>query len=217
MPDDVLNQIRELLRSAGIAFREVQHEPTHTSAESAAARGEELRNGGKALLMKVGDTFRLFVLSAACQLDSGAIKRHFGVKRQRFATLEELQALTGLTPGAVPPFGRPVLPFDLFVDTSILEKRANRVQCRVADELDHPERGRLPARGAAHGFRLQPVSRALRRRDRRLRLARANPLLPGAGPPPGWSLGRVRRGSPPAWDRTSAAVPRGSPSRAERF
>ncbi len=29
--------------------------------------------------------------------------------------------MTELTPGAVPPFGRPVLSFELFVDGSILE------------------------------------------------------------------------------------------------
>ena len=121
MAEEVLNRIRELLRAAGIAFREVEHEPTHTSAESARARGEELKVGGKALVLKVDDTFRLFVLSAAQQLDSGAIKRHFAAKWQRFATPEELHELTGLTPGAVPPFGRPMLPFDLFVDDSILE------------------------------------------------------------------------------------------------
>jgi prolyl-tRNA editing enzyme YbaK/EbsC (Cys-tRNA(Pro) deacylase) len=61
------------------------------------------------------------VLSAARQLDSAAIKQYFGTKKSRFATGEELLRMTGLTPGAVPPFGRPVLPFDLFVDGSILE------------------------------------------------------------------------------------------------
>ena len=121
MPNDVVDRIRELLRAAGIAFREVQHEPTRTSEESARARGEELRVGGKALVLKVDETFRLFVLSAVRKLDSGAIKRHFGTKTSRFASAEELLRLTGLTPGAVPPFGRPVLPFDLFVDGSILE------------------------------------------------------------------------------------------------
>jgi Ala-tRNA(Pro) deacylase len=121
VPNDVLERIRELLCSAGIAFREVEHEPTRTSEESARARSEELKVGGKALLLKIDDTFRLFVLSAARRSDSGAIKRHFGAKRQRFATAEELSEMTGLTPGAVPPFGRPILPFDLFVDNSVLE------------------------------------------------------------------------------------------------
>jgi len=116
-----LDRIRELLCAAGITCREVQHKPTHTSEELARARGEELKVGGKALVLKVDDAFRLFVLSAARQLDSGAIKHYFGAKRQRFATREELHEMTGLTPGAVPPFGRPILPFDLFADGSILE------------------------------------------------------------------------------------------------
>jgi prolyl-tRNA editing enzyme YbaK/EbsC (Cys-tRNA(Pro) deacylase) len=121
MPDDVLARIRTLLTSASVPFREISHEPTHTSADSARMRGQDLRVGGKALLLKVDDRFRLFVLSAARQLDSAAIKRHFGVKRLRFATPDELHELTGLTPGAVPPFGKPILPFELYLDESILE------------------------------------------------------------------------------------------------
>ena len=120
MGNGILDVIRQSLDAAGILHRCVHHEPTHTSEQSAAARGESIRIGGKALLMKVGDAFRLFVLSAALRLDSGAIRRHFGVKRARFATAEELLAMTGLVPGSVPPFGRPILPFDLFVDDSVL-------------------------------------------------------------------------------------------------
>ncbi|MCA9256855.1 MAG: hypothetical protein KDA33_14500 [Phycisphaerales bacterium] len=111
--------IRRLLDDAGVTYRSVHHEPTFTSEQSAAARGESIQVGGKALLMKVGDTFRLFVISAALKADSGAIRRRFGEKKSRFATREELAELTGLVPGSVPPFGRPILPFDLFVDTSI--------------------------------------------------------------------------------------------------
>ena len=41
--------------------------------------------GGKALLLKVGDDFRLFVLSAALKLDSAALRKHLGVRTSRFA------------------------------------------------------------------------------------------------------------------------------------
>lgn len=99
------------------------HEQTFTSEESARARGEEIRNGGKAIVVKVGEIFALFVLSAALKLDSVAIKKHLRVKKIRFASAEELYQKTGLVPGSVPPFGNPLLPFDLFVDTSILENR----------------------------------------------------------------------------------------------
>jgi Ala-tRNA(Pro) deacylase len=117
----LLDQIRAWLTSEGVPFREVHHEPTRTSEDSARARGEELRVGGKALLIKVDSAFRLFVLSADRKLDSAAIKQRFGAKKTRFATPEELAGLTALVPGSVPPFGQPILPFPLFVDPSVFE------------------------------------------------------------------------------------------------
>jgi prolyl-tRNA editing enzyme YbaK/EbsC (Cys-tRNA(Pro) deacylase) len=121
MSQTVLDEIRGLLREASVKFREIHHEPTFTSEDSARIRGEELRVGGKALLLKTDNDFRLFVISAARRVDSGAIRRHLGLKKTRFATAEELRELTGLVPGAVPPFGRPILPFELYVDRSIVE------------------------------------------------------------------------------------------------
>ncbi len=119
MNREFFEEICRWLDERGTKYRTVQHEPTFTSEESARARGEDVRIGGKALLVKTGDTFRLFVLSAAFKLDSDAIKRRFNVKKIRFADREELLELTGLAPGSVPPFGRPILPFDLYVDESI--------------------------------------------------------------------------------------------------
>jgi Ala-tRNA(Pro) deacylase len=114
-----LGLIRQHLRSQSIDFREVHHAPTFTSEESARARGEDLRIGGKALLMKTGEMFRLFVLSANLKADSAAIRDKFGVRKIRFATADELKELTGLVPGSVPPFGNPILPFELYADSSV--------------------------------------------------------------------------------------------------
>ena len=119
MPEDVLAKIRRLLAEASVPFVEKTHPPTATSAESAAARGEPLGVGAKALLLKTDDVFRLFVLPADRKLDSAAIKRELGVKKTRFATADELRELTGLVPGSVPPFGPPVLPFELFADVAV--------------------------------------------------------------------------------------------------
>ncbi|HUN82370.1 MAG TPA: YbaK/EbsC family protein [Phycisphaerae bacterium] len=115
----VYQSIRDYLDKLAITYRAVEHQPTFTSEESAKARGEDVRVGGKALLIKTGDVFRLFVLSAALKLDTEALKRRFAVKKTRFATADELKELTGLVPGSVPPFGKPILPFDLFIDESI--------------------------------------------------------------------------------------------------
>ena len=121
MGGEVHRRIRAYLQESGVHFRELHHEPTRTSEESARVRGEELRNGGKAMLLKVGNVFRLFVLSAARRLDSSKVKQYFGVKRLRFATREELLELTGLEPGSIPPFGSPIFDMELFVDSSVTD------------------------------------------------------------------------------------------------
>jgi len=118
----VLERIRALLNEADIAFREAHHEPTRTSEESAAARGEPLGVGAKALLLRTDDVFRLFVLPADRKLDSNAIRHFLGVRKTRFASVAELNELVGLVPGAVPPFGEPVLPFELYADEAVGEE-----------------------------------------------------------------------------------------------
>jgi Ala-tRNA(Pro) deacylase len=117
----VFERICTLLCSHGVPFEVKEHEPTHTSEQSAAARGESLCIGGKALLLKCDDVFALFVIPADRKLDSKAAKQAVGARKVRFATKEELLELTGLVPGAVPPFGRPVFDFHVLVDTAVYE------------------------------------------------------------------------------------------------
>lgn len=115
----IYREIRKLLDFRGVHYKELHHEPTRTSEESAKARGEDIAIGGKAIVLKVGEEFKLFVLSAAKKIDSQKIKERFKEKKLRFATPEELMELTGIVPGAVPPFGKPILPLELYVDVSI--------------------------------------------------------------------------------------------------
>jgi prolyl-tRNA editing enzyme YbaK/EbsC (Cys-tRNA(Pro) deacylase) len=119
----MFDRIKDLLRSQSIEFREVHHEPTRTSEESAKARGEDLSIGGKGLVLKIDGSFKLFVLSAARKLDSVAIRKRFNTKNIRFATADELMELTGLVPGSVPPFGEPITGLELYCDTSIVNNQ----------------------------------------------------------------------------------------------
>ena len=112
--------ILQHLDDAGVVYRHLEHAATTTSQASADLRGEPLEIGGKSLLLKAGGEFRLLVLSAALRAGSKELRRALGVRRIRFATAEELQELTGLVPGCVPPFGRPILPLPLLVDRSTL-------------------------------------------------------------------------------------------------
>src|SRR5260370_7328103 len=111
MAETVLENLRAWLIREGVCFREVQHEPTLTSLDSARARGEESRVGGKALLMLGDADFALFVLPADRKVDSGAIRRELQFRKLRFASREELASLTGLVPAGAPPFRPPLLPF----------------------------------------------------------------------------------------------------------
>ena len=121
----VLDRLRTFLQDQDVSFREIEHEVTLTSEDSAAARGEPLRMGGKALVIKANKDFRLFVLPADRKFDSSKVKKQLGAKKMRFATREELLELTELVPGSVPPFGEPILTLPLFVDEAI--KRNERI------------------------------------------------------------------------------------------
>jgi Ala-tRNA(Pro) deacylase len=117
--DTILSKIEVLLQKNNCTYKKVSHRPTFTSEESAVVRGEPLEYGAKALLIKADECFVILVMSAAQKLDSKKARHSLGVKKIRFATQEELKDLTGLVPGSVPPFGIPILPFTLYVDTSI--------------------------------------------------------------------------------------------------
>lgn len=101
---------------ADTPYDRVEHPPTFTADEAAAARGLPVEWGGKSLVMKVGADFALFVLSGARKLAGRRIQRHFKASRLRFATREELFDLTSLEPGCVPPFGRPIFDLPLYLD-----------------------------------------------------------------------------------------------------
>ncbi len=119
----MFQKIKYWLNSKSIEFREVHHKPARTSEESAKARGEDISIGGKALILKINDSFKIFVLSASKKLDSAIIKKYFNIKRIRFANRDELMDLTGLEPGYVPPFGKPIIDLELYVDNSIVNNQ----------------------------------------------------------------------------------------------
>src|SRR5262249_21284195 len=93
------------LTEAGIPFGVLRHAPVYTSQEAAAVRGVPLSSGAKALIVKAGDGFVLFVVPADRQLDSKKARAALGVKGTRFASREEVEQMTGWQRGSIPPFG----------------------------------------------------------------------------------------------------------------
>jgi Ala-tRNA(Pro) deacylase len=101
----VFERVEEKLRGAGVPFTVSRHAAVYTSEEAAAIRGTPLASGAKALVVKAGEAFALLVLPADRKLESKAARASLGVKAIRFATGEEVERLTGLKPGSIPPFG----------------------------------------------------------------------------------------------------------------
>ncbi|MEK6901004.1 MAG: YbaK/EbsC family protein [Nanoarchaeota archaeon] len=117
----IFENITALLREHTLSYIVKEHPPTTTSEESAHARGEPLKIGAKALMVKSDAEFVLAVLPADRRLDTGALKKLLGTKNMRFATPEELKQVTGCDKGAVPPFGN-LLGVRMIVDQALFEE-----------------------------------------------------------------------------------------------
>ncbi len=110
--------IFDLLNRSGRPYVRTVHRASRSTEDAARLRGATAAIGGKTLLFKVGTTadFRLLVVAGNRRTDNRLIRHAFGVQKLRFARVEELLALTGLTPGCVPPFGPPIFPLPVYVD-----------------------------------------------------------------------------------------------------
>lgn len=112
-------RVLSLLREHSVVFTTLEHSPTKTSQESADVRGVQLASGAKAMLMKTakplghGGCYVLAVMSASKTADLKKLRGLLGVSRLSMASVDEVRAVTGCIPGAVPPFG------SLFVDKGV--------------------------------------------------------------------------------------------------
>ncbi len=127
---NISETILNLLKEKNSKFVYFEHEPSgpsNLSREIRSKHGYPDAVGAKALVLVV--TFSgnikknvLAVLPGHKQLDKKKLKNIFkDMKEFRFANKEELLKLTGLVPGSVPPFGKPVLDLDIFILDKNLE------------------------------------------------------------------------------------------------
>ena len=99
------SRVENLLKQRGVTYQVLRHAAVFTSQEAAAIRGVALSTGAKALICKADERFVMLVIPADRKLDSKRVRQALKIHALRFATPDELRQLTGLTPGAVPPFG----------------------------------------------------------------------------------------------------------------
>jgi len=113
-------KLKHFLDEKSVSYEFKEHEEVRTSEEAAKARGEDIRIGAKAMILKCDEKFVILVLSAAKKIDSKAVKRLLSCESLRFATPDEVTQLTGCLPGGVPPFGN-IFELELVVDKSVTE------------------------------------------------------------------------------------------------
>jgi Ala-tRNA(Pro) deacylase len=116
----VFDKIKALLDSNNIKYEVMNHEPTFTSEQSARARGTEMKQGAKALVMKTDDAYIMAVLSAAKKVDSAKLREVANTTNLHFVDKDKVFELTGCKVGAVPPFGN-LFGLKVFVDISLGE------------------------------------------------------------------------------------------------
>ncbi len=121
MQSTLTDKIIHFLEQHHVEFQRKDHAPTPTSQDSARERGEPIKIGAKALLVKAGTEFVLCVLPADRRLDTKKVKTILNSKTLDFASKEELFEKTGLIPGAVPPFGN-LMGLKMIVDTALFEE-----------------------------------------------------------------------------------------------
>src|SRR4051794_1138503 len=98
MSHSVFERLSQWLSGESVPFAVLRHAPVFTSEEAAAVRGTPLSSGAKALICKADDRFVMIVLPADRKLASKDVRKSEGIKSLRFASREEVEELTGLSP-----------------------------------------------------------------------------------------------------------------------
>ncbi|MBU1499894.1 aspartate--tRNA ligase [Patescibacteria group bacterium] len=118
----VYEKIINLLKDNNFVYKTYTHEPVFTSEQAAKIRGTSLQQGAKALVMIADKKPIMVVLSGATKVDSKKFKTNFKIKDLRMATVKEVEEITGLKIGSIPPLGN-IFEIKTFVDKKLGQNR----------------------------------------------------------------------------------------------
>ncbi len=118
----VYEMIVESLQNDKVPFDTHEHEPVFTSADAAKVRQTAIHMGVKALVMYADGKPIMVAVSADRKVDMKAFKQQFHVRDLRMGTPEEVQEVTSVPIGAVPPFGH-IFGIPLYIDESVRDNK----------------------------------------------------------------------------------------------
>ncbi len=124
----VTKEIEDIIKSNNFWYETFVHEPARTSKEAARIRPDyNLSQGTKALIVRATISrqkqFVMVVVPGNRQFDTKKLKEVFSLSHIRFATLEEVLAITnGIVPGGVPPFGN-LFKLPIYADVNVFKNQ----------------------------------------------------------------------------------------------
>jgi Ala-tRNA(Pro) deacylase len=124
--------VARYLDEAGVGYEVIEHEPTFSAADEAAATGTRTDEEAKTILLRSGARYRVAVLPASERLDLQKVRELLDeTTHLRLATEAEMsQDFPQFDVGAAPPFG-PMLPAAEVLDRKLLG--CETVVCSAGD------------------------------------------------------------------------------------
>lgn len=116
----VFEQIVAELQKNNVQYSVYEHQAVRTSEEAAKIRETALHAGAKALVFYADEKPIMITVSGDRKVDTKIFKTIYGVKDLRMATPEEVERVTTVPIGAVPPFGH-MFEIPLYMDKTIHE------------------------------------------------------------------------------------------------
>jgi prolyl-tRNA editing enzyme YbaK/EbsC (Cys-tRNA(Pro) deacylase) len=114
----VYDRIIATLKNAHVGYQSYEHAHVKTSEEAAAIRNTPLSWGAKAIVLFADDKPIMVVVGGDRKIDLKGFKKLYGIKDLRMATPEQVEQVTTVTIGAVPPFGH-IFSIPLYVDAAL--------------------------------------------------------------------------------------------------
>lgn len=132
------SNIKTALDEKKVEYKELRHEAVFTSEEAAKVRGNDISEGAKALIFisrKINQQEKKFIqiiIQGNKRVDKEKFKSRFGFEMLKMASSEDVKKVSGVKPGAVPPFGNFFAkPIPVYVEAGII--RTNEIEFNAGD------------------------------------------------------------------------------------
>ncbi len=116
----VFEKIKDVFLKEKIDFEVLEHKAVYTSKEAAAARGTQLRQGCKALVLTADEVYIQAVVPGDRELDIKKLQKFTLYKTLELADAKQVKQVTDCNIGSVPPLGN-LFGLKVYFDKYVLE------------------------------------------------------------------------------------------------